>query len=664
MPPKKKAKTTHSTSVSSSSKTPATAKGGTATRGRNVRGRRGGLQDMPKMPLDILFEIFGFLHPRDLLNLARTTKEFRAFLMSRDAAHFWEKARKQVRDIPDKPAHLSEPAYANLLFFTHCHNCLKGGAHVTAYWEVAARYCASCRTEVFTTNCDEVFKPIWLEFNVESSEVVVRVYIRSERMRGAWYLKAELAKIERDWKSLANKTQKTRYIRDRKKFVKQCAELSTQLERWQDGLKKRAAAESDSVRETRYEAVLTKLRQEGWGEELNRMDKSSLNGLSHLNGVSRATKLTEQGWATIRGSVIDYVQQFKSRRLSKERADLLRNRLWILKQAVHKLQHAKWPADCKDRLYVGLADCAYMPEVRAIIEDTSSGVTKQSVKLELKKVLPGLIDGWVEERRSELVAFLRTQVGEDSAAARVPEPLQLAIASFRCLSCRTDQLRWPHIAEHRCGYMRTAINDLYDQCLNNLPQRVIADTRLPGKYIDMHCRIEHTRDIITLCGADPDTVTYDEMEACAVRLACRRCATYATQDIFDWKGAITHGSEKHWKSKPLAGRWMVVTEENAAKARALESALEATPLNLEPTGYVPNPDNYHCGWCGYIGRVSEMYNHLQQNHAKPKAESKLDQDFYLLKRYKPNIWMLSDVFSECESEKNTVAAGKGFFASL
>ncbi len=138
------------------------------------------------MPLDVLIEvcevlyalyrvkaltylqIFAFLHPRDLLNLARTTKDFRAFLMSRNAAKFWERARMQVEDIPDKPAHLSEPAYANLLFFTHCHvggfhasrrrrrrhslclwqNCLKGGAHITAYWEISARYCASCRQEV------------------------------------------------------------------------------------------------------------------------------------------------------------------------------------------------------------------------------------------------------------------------------------------------------------------------------------------------------------------------------------------------------------------------------------------------------------------------------------------------------------------------------------
>ena len=33
-------------------------------------------------------------------------------------------------------------------------------------------------------------------------------------------------------------------------------------------------------------------------------------------------------------------------------------------------------------------------------------------------------------------------------------------------------------------------------------------------------------------------ITYEEMNTCVVRLACRQCATYARQEIFDWKGAV------------------------------------------------------------------------------------------------------------------------------
>ena len=33
----------------------------------------------------------------------------------------WEAARQNVEGLPECPAHLSEPAYANLAFFPYCH---------------------------------------------------------------------------------------------------------------------------------------------------------------------------------------------------------------------------------------------------------------------------------------------------------------------------------------------------------------------------------------------------------------------------------------------------------------------------------------------------------------------------------------------------------------
>ncbi len=66
-------------------------------------------------------QIFGLMHPRDLLNLARTSKAFRAFLLSRVSEPFWRAARGQVEGLPQCPNFLSEPAYANLVFFSHCH---------------------------------------------------------------------------------------------------------------------------------------------------------------------------------------------------------------------------------------------------------------------------------------------------------------------------------------------------------------------------------------------------------------------------------------------------------------------------------------------------------------------------------------------------------------
>ncbi|KAG1760845.1 hypothetical protein EDD22DRAFT_53532 [Suillus occidentalis] len=83
--------------------------------------RRGRLDLMPTMNLDVLFHILSFLLPMDLLNLSRTSKDFRNLLLQRSSASAWRIARLQVDDLPDCPQDMSEPQYANLAFYPHCH---------------------------------------------------------------------------------------------------------------------------------------------------------------------------------------------------------------------------------------------------------------------------------------------------------------------------------------------------------------------------------------------------------------------------------------------------------------------------------------------------------------------------------------------------------------
>ena len=101
---------------------------------RRLKGR---LQALPKMPMDILFEvcmlcllfnvlnlprtkIFSHLQPFDILRLARTNKVFRDLLMNRDSTHIWKAARKNVPDLPEPFPGMSEPAFAKLCFESQC----------------------------------------------------------------------------------------------------------------------------------------------------------------------------------------------------------------------------------------------------------------------------------------------------------------------------------------------------------------------------------------------------------------------------------------------------------------------------------------------------------------------------------------------------------------
>ncbi|KAF8976246.1 hypothetical protein BDQ17DRAFT_1457728 [Cyathus striatus] len=85
-------------------KTATTASGSTSTEThgtKKVRGKRGLLNKLTEMPLDILLEILGNLEPLDLLH----NRVFDAY-----------------EDLPPCPDDMAEPAYASLLFERFCHN--------------------------------------------------------------------------------------------------------------------------------------------------------------------------------------------------------------------------------------------------------------------------------------------------------------------------------------------------------------------------------------------------------------------------------------------------------------------------------------------------------------------------------------------------------------
>jgi hypothetical protein len=63
--------------------------------------------------------MFGHLHPRALLSIARTSKELRAMVFSQRHADLWKNAREEA-GVPRPPEGFSEPRWASLLFDTSC----------------------------------------------------------------------------------------------------------------------------------------------------------------------------------------------------------------------------------------------------------------------------------------------------------------------------------------------------------------------------------------------------------------------------------------------------------------------------------------------------------------------------------------------------------------
>ncbi|KAK0184588.1 hypothetical protein F5146DRAFT_230505 [Armillaria mellea] len=108
---------------------------------KRPRRRNGFLEKVVESPLELMFEIFSYLHPIDLIRLSRTTKDLRS-LLQRSSQSVRKNARENVKGLPPLPSYMSEPYYANLLFDAHCQCCSQ--ATILVQWEASVRYCKRC----------------------------------------------------------------------------------------------------------------------------------------------------------------------------------------------------------------------------------------------------------------------------------------------------------------------------------------------------------------------------------------------------------------------------------------------------------------------------------------------------------------------------------------
>ncbi|GAA6058669.1 hypothetical protein JCM10212_004080 [Sporobolomyces blumeae] len=102
---------------------------------------------LDSLPLEVLSEILSLTTPKDLLNVARTSKSYRALLLSqRRSATIW-RASRRVLGLPDLTVDdFSEPAYAALVFGTACDACGRKAETFSDPW-LRRRLCQPCRRE-------------------------------------------------------------------------------------------------------------------------------------------------------------------------------------------------------------------------------------------------------------------------------------------------------------------------------------------------------------------------------------------------------------------------------------------------------------------------------------------------------------------------------------
>ncbi|KAI0730881.1 hypothetical protein C8Q76DRAFT_669579 [Earliella scabrosa] len=334
-PPRKRAKTAkgpkYATTLANSA-SDVTSTSGPVTHTTTLT--NGALHDLPNFPMELQLLIFSFAHPRDLLNLARTCKKFRAFFLHRSNARLWKASRENVGNLPECPPSLSEPAFALLLFSTHCQICGHAGVRKPV-WTWFKRYCAKCCGKM-SEPFERVASRLWkLDKDIIGIDHTVMrnsnmVYQRMVAIFNVHKWGFEKTQVDR---FIAKYNELPRPVSDemRKALIRQQVEecmARTQFQKlcskWWEEQEREREAELEMRRNERLCEIVTRLRRTGWKKELDYLGEDGIQDIAMLPGMRQSAKLTERRWEQVMYVLKPFLNKIREERIEQEGTELRR----------------------------------------------------------------------------------------------------------------------------------------------------------------------------------------------------------------------------------------------------------------------------------------------------------------------------------------------------
>lgn len=475
-----------------------------------VRGRRGGLQGVRDMPVDIIYEILTHLDPRDLLNLARTSRDFRDLLMRRSSALSWKIARQNVEGLPACPPFLSEPAYANLVFFKYCHNCLKP-TQSAVLWEFLVRYCTSCKNSQVKnwSRRGNISLPIDLSY-AERNEVFTRV----ESSNGqSFYHMPQMQEFAINLQQVIHDLDATQnFLEVQKACVKEIREHVAPCLEWDIARSRTRETRLQILRDARLQNVVARLRQKGWEDELDMMDLEDYGPLVDHPGVHVAQELTDNAWSKISASLDALMQEYRMHDYQK----VLTARLTDLSVLLNEIYAEPWRTRVTE-FKPHFVDIATMAGVQQIIRSSLSEDLEVEDEQEFRALLPSLTAHW----QASVAASLRPMLKPFVVSKPGIDMLNLAIAYFDCTNC-CSMIAYPDVLAHGCIRREHDVRPRdTDEAQNTMSvyEQIAVNVAKSQKWSSDILRappasqMQFIRSLVNRCGLDPDRATRADMDA-------------------------------------------------------------------------------------------------------------------------------------------------------
>ncbi|KAF8997439.1 hypothetical protein BDQ17DRAFT_1544416 [Cyathus striatus] len=350
-----------------------TASGSTSTEThgtKKVRGKRGLLNKLTEMPLDILLEILGNLEPLDLLHI----------------------------NLPPCPDDMAEPAYASLLFERFCHSCGSPAGN-TIEWISRTRLCFPCIDKEYVDD-----KTLEAEGLKEVRTLVPSILLsgrRRQECRRVYHHETAVS-ISKTISEMSKKEKET-WVEARKELIDDRDTEGDECMMWLIERAQERSIEGEQIRIRRRDTIVQRLKDLGWADEIERMpDPTELTGhplvwqRKDLTDRSKRTVFLQSLW-----------KKKKAERLEWQESAMLHLRRPLLR--ILRRQYAKTLPP--NSIVPPEADLNDYEPFRNIIEETppDQEVTVDDFN-DVLDSLPEFVSQWREEKDRELLRIMGAPV--------------------------------------------------------------------------------------------------------------------------------------------------------------------------------------------------------------------------------------------------------------
>ncbi|KAH6916746.1 hypothetical protein BKA70DRAFT_1250428 [Coprinopsis sp. MPI-PUGE-AT-0042] len=470
------------------------------------------------LPLDVLHEIFGHLHPYDLLKLARTTRDFRRILMHRSSVSTWRASFAEVVDLPECPAGMAEPAWANLVFWPHCHVCLKPGVR-NVEWKFRIRMCTKCASNClvevwYMQPIEEVYKLVSGGFGTPAppTETDLRYLVpnREGRHQRRAYMLRDLIEFKDMYKCLSTPEERLAFIDERQKALVALNMHAENCAAWASNEAVDRTTELTKLKFERKQAIVKKLEQLGYKKDLEGMRYP--DPLDSQPWVNKAQRLTDRVWTNIKPTAISFMDQMRQKRLQREQESLAIARKADAGLYLQQVKNRLLPCPA---LLPGPPDFCDLPPVLEILWlPPNIMVTVSTFEERLSGTILALFDSW----RNNMVSDLRYRVFLEEVynvmerfevfPGNTLELLNLCFAEQANANPASSLQLTTSLKEHRCDPMRA---------LPSYPE------------LDAHMRLAST---VYLCKACACASFDPELELQMIKLAGHSVKTWGPEDPY------------------------------------------------------------------------------------------------------------------------------------